>query len=179
MMQIYRDYITGGGEVFDIFIDAAADLPADGVICGRTAALGSSALDVSSGTLYRLTSGGVWVNQSSGTKTIQITSQPESAEVIAGEDVTFTADASGYELTCKWQTSADGSSWSDVSGAVSKTYTFTADSADNGKYFRCLFMDGDTNTAATTAAELTVTEPEVTPEVTPEENSEETPGEGE
>lgn len=172
MTQINKDYITNGGEVFEIFIDSTDDLPAEGIIDGRKAALGSSAIDVSTGTTYRINSSGVWINQSTGAKTIQITEQPEDAEVTAGEDAAFTVAASGYSLSYKWQSSSDGTSWSDISGATETTYTLTTEGTDNGKSFRCVITDGDSNSINSDAASLTVNTPPE-PEPDPDPDSEE------
>lgn len=171
MIQIYRDYITSGGEMIDMFMDSVYDLPAGGVIDGKQASLGSSAIDVSTGAVYRVTSFGVWINQSTGKKTIQISEQPEDVEVTAGEDAAFTVAASGYSLSYKWQSSSDGTSWSDISGATETTYTLTTEGTDNGKSFRCVITDGDSNSINTDAASLTVNtppEPEPDPEPEPE-----------
>lgn len=181
MIQIYRDYITSGGEMIDIFMDSASDLPVGGVIDGKQAALGSSAIDVSTGALYRVTSSGVWVNQSTGAKTIQITEQPEDIEVTAGEDASFTVAASGYSLSYKWQSSSDGTSWSDVSGATETTYTLTTEETDNGKSFRCVITDGDSNSVNSDIASLTVNtppEPEPEPEDEPDDTDPTENGEG-
>ena len=169
MVQIYRDYIVSGDEIIDIFVDSAAELPSGGIIGDKKAALGSSAIDVSTGNEYRINSSGVWINQSTGAKTIQITQQPESAEVTAGDEVTFTVAASGYSLSYKWQSSSDGTAWADISGATSASYTFTTESAYNGKSYRCVVTDGDSNTATSSAAELTVNEPENEPSTEQEE----------
>lgn len=169
MVQIYRDYIVSGGEMIDIFVDSTAELPPGGIIGNKKAALGSSAIDVSTGNEYRINSSGVWINQSTGAKTIQITQQPESAKVTAGDEVTFTVAASGYSLSYKWQSSSDGTAWTDISGATSASYTLTTESADNGKSYRCVVTDGDSNTATSSAAELTVNEPENEPSTEQEE----------
>ena len=58
MVQIYRDYIVSGGEIIDIFVDSAAELPSGGIIGDKKAALGSSAIDVSTGNEYRINSSG-------------------------------------------------------------------------------------------------------------------------
>lgn len=170
MKQVYRkvSFAAGAAALVDMFIDSASDLPAGGVVDDVQAALGSSAIDVSTGTTYRLNSSGVWINQTTGAKTIQITNQPESAEVTAGEDVTFTVEASGYSLSYKWQSSSDGTAWTDVSGATSATYTFTAETTDNGKSYHCVITDGDSNSATSSAAALTVNEPEPEPDPNPD-----------
>lgn len=172
MIQIYKDYVSSSGEIIDIFVDSASDLPAGGIIGEKTAALGSSAVDVSTGATYRINSSGVWINQTTGTKTIQITQQPENAEAVAGDDVTFTVAASGYSLSYKWQSSSDGTTWSDVSGATSAAYTFTTAAADNGKSYHCIVTDGDSNSVTSSAAELLVTEPEPEPDSDPTPDTE-------
>ncbi len=165
MIQVYKTIhlAAGGSAIMDMYIDSAEDLPAGGVVGNTQGALGSSAIDVSTGTEYRLNSSGVWINQTTHAKTIQITQQPENAEAIAGDEVTFTVAASGYELTYKWQSSSDGTTWTDISGATSASYTFTTAAADNEKSYHCVVTDGDSNSATSNAAVLAVTEPESEP----------------
>lgn len=170
MKQVYRILSVGAGAapIYDMFVDSASDLPAGGIIDEVQAALGSSAIDVSTGATYRLNSSGVWINQSTGAKTIQITKQPENAEVTAGEDATFTVEATGYSLSYKWQSSSDGTTWTDISGATSATYTITTEASDNGKSYHCVITDGDSNSATSSAATLTVNEPEQEPDPDPD-----------
>jgi hypothetical protein len=55
----------------------------------------------------------------------------------------FTASATGSPTpTAQWQVSTDnGSSWSNVAGATSYTYTFTPGSGDNAKLYRAIFSN--------------------------------------
>ena len=152
----------------EIVVDNAADLPTADYKEGQILAIGSAVWNVSTGDFYGLDSNGVWINQKTGAKTIQITQQPADAEVTSGESVTFTVAANGYSLSYKWQSSSDGTTWSDVSGATSATYTFTTASADYGNYYHCVVTDGDSNTATSNAASLTVNEPEPEPEPEPD-----------
>lgn len=58
----------------------------------------------------------------------------------AGQSVSFSAAATGTPApTYQWQVSTNaGSSWSDISGANSSTYSFTSVSGDNNKAYRCV-----------------------------------------
>ena len=83
-----------------------------------------------------------------------VTTQPANQTVNAGQTASFTAAASGNPSpTVQWQVSTNnGSSWSDIAGATSLTYSFTAQVTDNGKQYRAVF----TNTigSATSSAAL-------------------------
>ena len=76
-----------------------------------------------------------------------ITTQPTGRSVVAGATVTFTAAASGSP-SVRWQLSSDGKHWSNVAGATSRTYSFTAAIADSGREYRAVF----TNSAGATAS---------------------------
>jgi len=70
--------------------------------------------------------------------------------------VTFTAAASGNPTpTVKWQSNS-GSGWSDIVGATSVTYSFTAAVGDNGVQYRAVFTNGVGSDATTNPATLTV-----------------------
>ena len=85
-----------------------------------------------------------------------VTSQPASQTINAGQTASFSAAASGSPTpTVQWQVSSDGSSWSDISGATSLTYSFTAQSTDNGKQYRAIFTN-PAGSATTYAALLIV-----------------------
>lgn len=94
-----------------------------------------------------------------------IVTQPQSATVYAGLSATFTAAASGSPApTVKWQTSSDGTNWTDIPGAATTALTITPQLADNGKRYRAVFSNTG-GTATTTSATLTVNAP-VAPVVT-------------
>ncbi|MDW7753874.1 MAG: MBG domain-containing protein [Brevefilum sp.] len=93
-----------------------------------------------------------------------ITTQPANHTTCAGSSVSFTAAASGIPApTIQWQVSNDGgTTWNNISGATSMTYTFTAASGDNGKRYHAVFTNS-AGSATTSAAILTVnTAPVVT-----------------
>jgi len=85
-----------------------------------------------------------------------VTLNPTDLTILAGQEASFTAAASGTPaLTVQWQVSPDGSTWTDLPGANSTTYTFTAQSADNGTQYRAVFTNS-AGSAVTSAALLTV-----------------------
>ena len=100
------------------------------------------------------------VNYTAGTATLTayvapvVTTQPVSTGVTAGTVVSFTAAATGVPApTVQWQVSTNnGSSWSNISGETSGTYTFTAAAGDTGKQYRAVFTnaEGSANTNAAT-----------------------------
>ncbi len=98
-----------------------------------------------------------------GTTTPVVTLQPADQTVNAGQTVSFTASASGNPVpTVQWQVSSNGTTWSDITGATSTTYSFTVQSIDNNKQFRAVFTNSAGN-ATTNSAHLTVyTAPSVT-----------------
>ncbi len=86
-----------------------------------------------------------------------VTLNPSNQTVNSGNSVSFSAAASGFPApTVQWQRSTDGGgSFSNIAGATSTTYTFTAASADNGNKYRAVFTNS-TGSATSTAATLTV-----------------------
>ena len=95
-----------------------------------------------------------------------ITSQPVSVTVTAGDTASFSAAASGTPTpTVQWQVSADGgTSWSDISGATSTTYSFTTTvpPSENGYEYEAVFTNSS-GSATTNAATLTFTGPPSAP----------------
>jgi uncharacterized repeat protein (TIGR01451 family) len=92
-----------------------------------------------------------------------VTTNPVNQTVSAGSTATFTADASGTPTpTVQWQVSTDGgTTFTNVSGATSKTLSFTAAVTQNGNKYHAVFTNS-VGTAITTAATLTVISPDVT-----------------
>jgi hypothetical protein len=112
---------------------------------------------------------------SSGTLTVipdappVITQNPTNHIVGPGDPVSFTAAASGVPTpTAQWQVSTDGgATFTNITGATSTTYTFTAATYYNGFRYRAVFtnMVGTTviGTATTTSARFLADQP---PQVT-------------
>ena len=93
-----------------------------------------------------------------------ITTQPTDANVTAGKTATFKITATGDELTYQWQQSTDkGSTWTDISGATTDTYTTAATTAEmNGCQYRCVVTGKGGEKVTSKAANLTVTSVAVT-----------------
>ncbi len=85
---------------------------------------------------------------------------PTAVKVIAGNQVTIAAAASGYPApTVQWQFSTDrGRTYTPLDGATSATLTFTAQASDNGKLYQAVFTN-PTGMIKTTALTLTVNVP--------------------
>jgi large repetitive protein len=86
-----------------------------------------------------------------------VTTNPVDQSVGPGTSVSFNAAASGVPTpTVQWQRSTDGGvSFTNIAGATSTTYTFTAAAGDNGNQYRAVFTNV-VGTATSTAATLTV-----------------------
>ena len=89
-----------------------------------------------------------------------ITTSPSSKSVVATQNATFTAAASGVPApTVQWQVSTGGGPFTPVSGATSDTLTITAATlSESGNQYEAVFTNG-TGTAPTNPATLTVTAP--------------------
>ena len=86
------------------------------------------------------------------------TTQPADCTLTAaGLTASFTAAASGPPSpTYQWQVSTDGgSTWGNVSGATSATYSFTSASGDDGKCYRCVATNS-VGTAQSSSAQLVI-----------------------
>ena len=87
-----------------------------------------------------------------------VTSAPAATSALVGTTYSFTAAASGQPAPAvQWQHSTDGgTTWTDIAGATSSSYSATAALADDGTQFRAVFTNAS-GTATTTAATLSVT----------------------
>ena len=85
-----------------------------------------------------------------------VTTNPDDQTVQPGTSVTFSAAASGVPTpTVRWQVSTDGTTFSNISGATSTSYTHTATAGEDGNEYRAVFLNS-AGTATTTAATLRV-----------------------
>ena len=73
----------------------------------------------------------------------QVTGQPANAVVDTGQPASFTAAASGNPApTVQWQVSTDGgTTFTDVPGATSATYTFTTAAGESGNEYQAVFTN--------------------------------------
>ncbi len=96
-----------------------------------------------------------------------VASQPTTQNASAGSTATFTATATGNPSpTVQWQSSVDGVTFSNISGATMSsynsgtgitlaTYNVSATSTDAGDYYRAVFINAN-GTATTNSAQLNV-----------------------
>jgi hypothetical protein len=87
-----------------------------------------------------------------------ITTQPRAVTATVGTAATFTVVVTGTApLTYVWQSSTDGSTWSDVTGVDEATLTVATTLADDGTQYRCV-VSNDLGTVTSETALLAVTE---------------------
>jgi hypothetical protein len=73
-----------------------------------------------------------------------VTVQPTAQTVCAGKNVSFSSAGSGTPApTVQWQSSINGTTWTNINGAFSSTLSFTPAITDNNKRYRAVW----TNTA--------------------------------
>lgn len=71
-----------------------------------------------------------------------VTRQPLSQTLCAGKNVSFSSAATGIPSPAvQWQSSADGTTWTNITGATNSTLTFTATIADNNKKYRAVWQN--------------------------------------
>lgn len=70
---------------------------------------------------------------------LSITTQPADVTACVGSNASFTVAATGSGINYQWQESTDGgTTWSNIGGATSATYTITGVTAgQNGNRYRC------------------------------------------
>jgi len=90
---------------------------------------------------------------------MQLRSQPQAQNLIAGKTAVFTVSVEGTELTYQWQqrTSANGK-WTNVTASGSKTSTLSipANVSRNGYQYRCVITDCFNNVIYSNAAVLKI-----------------------
>ncbi len=158
------------------FFDGTTDLgtvsvPSVGNPGAGIATLTTTSLAPGAHTLTAVWSGGPTPAQTSTPVNFQvgfaptITTQPTNQTTSAGATATFTTAATGNPTpTVQWQVSSNGgSTWSNISGATSDSYTTPATTAsDNGNQYQAVFSNGAGPAATTNPATLTVLAPSTT-----------------
>ena len=114
------------------FTMSAGTASAIAVTTNTTTLTVSGAIPATTGTLTVFGPGTLTLSGSTTPPRLQ--TSPSSTTAVNGTTATFTAAAIGTPTpTVKWQVSTDGTSWTDISGATSATYSFTTAFADTGK----------------------------------------------
>ena len=88
-----------------------------------------------------------------------ITTQPQPVSVKAGEEATFTVNATGTDLKYQWQVNKnDNAEFVNIDGATSESYKFNVASAEfNGYQYKCV-VSNQSGSVTSNPATLTVTE---------------------
>ena len=86
------------------------------------------------------------------------TTDPANSTVKEGETATFTVTATGDNISYQWQISTNsGSTWADIDGATSQSYTTQTATMDmSGYQYRCVVSNTPGDSATSSAATLTV-----------------------
>ncbi len=92
-----------------------------------------------------------------------ITSQPQDTSAFIGQTgKSVSVTATGDSLSYQWQSSTNNSTWSNISGATGRTYSFPTSSAGT-TYYRCVVTNTlNGYTATTTSSVATVSVVDVT-----------------
>ena len=126
---------------------------------GKDASLNANGKLTNDGTINVENGGTVTGSLSGGSMvtTPSITAQPTGQTVIAGSTATFAVTASNVE-SYQWQQSTDnGSSWTDISGATSADYTTeTTTTSMDGYQYRCVVKSASDVSVISQTATLTV-----------------------
>ena len=129
-----------------------------GVISGTPTAQGTSGFTVTA------TNGGGSDSKSLsitiGAAALSITTQPSNQSVTEGQTASFSVAATGNgTLTYQWQESTDnGATWANISGANAATYTIeNTTTAMSGYQYHCVVTDENSTDVTSRAATLTVT----------------------
>lgn len=97
---------------------------------------------------------------------VSISVQPQAQQVSAGGTVTFAVTVSGTSVQYQWQSSPDGSAWTDVAGARAPTLQLQSlTAALNGTRYRVTVVN-TVNSVVSSAATLTVVDPPAVPAIT-------------
>ncbi len=99
-----------------------------------------------------------------------VLTQPASQTINAGQSVSLsTASANGSTDTVQWQVSTDGgTTFTNISGATSTTYTFTATAAQNGDEYEAVFTNSAGSFTSNPATLTIAAAPAVTTQPTSE-----------
>jgi hypothetical protein len=102
-------------------------------------------------------SNAIFINIGTVTTPPTIQTHPQSQTVCEGSSVSFSSSVTQTPLpSVQWQVSTNGgTSWSNITGATSPTYTFISSLGDNGKRYRAVWTNSVGSTVSNSAV-LTV-----------------------
>ena len=151
---------TEGTVYGDVTLDESLTInQGETLTIGKDASLNANGKLTNDGTINVENGGTVTGTLSGGSMvtTPSITAQPTGQTVIAGSTATFAVTASNVE-SYQWQQSTDnGSSWTDISGATSADYTTeTTTTSMDGYQYRCVVKSASDVSVISQTATLTV-----------------------
>lgn len=93
-----------------------------------------------------------------GDATYSITGQTYAGKTLTAGVSANDPDGNGSVSSYTWQSSSDGSNWSNINGATSSTFTVT--SSEEGKYIRVTvaYTDGEGTSESVTSSSITVSQ---------------------
>ena len=93
-----------------------------------------------------------------GDATYSITGQTYAGKTLTAGVSSNDPDGNGSVTSYTWQSSSDGSNWSNINGATSSTFTVT--SSEEGKYIRVTvaYTDGEGTSESVTASSITISQ---------------------
>ncbi len=163
---------TGTPTQYTIDFNAAAELAGFADVLSYTTLNSSIALTVPAGaapgtytgtiTVKNATTGCVSATPQTFTVVINtpvaITTQPSNSVSLVNSNASFTVAATGSGLTYQWQESTDnGVTWNNISGATSATYTaVSVTNAMNGYQYQCI-VSGATPCTSVTSSVVSLT----------------------
>ena len=115
--------------------------------------------DINSTNSWNLTSWIVGAGAAdTGDATYSISGDTYAGSTLTAAVSTDDPDGNGTVTSYTWQSSSDGSTWSDISGATSSTYTVT--SVEEGKYIRVTvaYTDGSSTSESVTASSVSISQ---------------------
>jgi len=94
----------------------------------------------------------------SGDATYSITGQTYAGKTLTAGVSANDPDGNGSVTSYTWQSSSDGSTWNNITGATSSTFTVT--SSEEGKYIRVTvaYTDGEGTSESVTASSITISQ---------------------
>lgn len=120
---------------------------------------------VVSGSANSVTSSAVTLTASPGPAAPTISVQPADVAAVVGAAVTFNVTATGTSPTYLWQSSPDGSAWTNVSGVTTAALTLNSLTlGENGRRYRVV-VSNSAGSVTSNAAVLTVTAAPAAPQI--------------
>ena len=168
-VELQKDLEIKSGETLTIPEGSTLTVPEDKILTNNgtidnSGTLTNNGTVTNNGTL-NVNEGGKLEGETTGgsgtvVNTPTITAQPANQTVTAGNTATFTVTATSENLTYQWSQSTDqGESWREITGATGSTYTTAATTTSmSGYQYRCE-VSNSAGSVTSNAVTLTVNDP--------------------